>query len=51
MPALQLNQSFLGSVHSSRDRGSGGLDGQVVSVKRKADGSSWRRREIIDEEG
>ena len=36
-PAFQLNQRFLCSLQSSRDRGEGGLYGQVVSIKRAAD--------------
>ena len=35
-PVLQLNQSFLCSIHSNRDRGGEEVDGQVVSMKRRA---------------
>ena len=37
-------------LHRSRDRGGGGPNGQVVSVKRAADGKKQRSRKIIDEE-
>ena len=43
--ALQSNQSSLGSPHSSRSRWGGRLDGQVVSIKRTADGSKETKRD------
>ena len=49
-PALQLKQSSLCGIHRSRDRGGGRPNGQIVSVKRAADGSRQRCRKIINEE-
>ena len=49
-PALQSKQSSLCGLHRSRDRGGGGLNGRIVSVKRAADGRRQRSRKIIDEE-
>ena len=46
--ALQANQSFLCGLHRSGDRGGRGPNGQIVSVKRAADGRRQRRRKIID---
>ena len=40
----------MGSLYRSRDRGGGEPNGQVVSIKRAADGRRQRSREIIDEE-
>ena len=37
-------------LHRSGDRGGGGPNGQIVSVKRAADGTKQRSRKIIDEE-
>ena len=37
-PPLQSNQSSLCSLHCIRDRGGGGPNGQIVSIKRTADG-------------
>ena len=37
-------------LHRSGDRGGGGLNGQIVSVKRAADGRRQRDRKIINEE-
>ena len=49
-PALQSKQSSLCGLHCSRDRGRGGPNGQIVSVKRAADGRRQRGRKIINEE-
>ena len=49
-PALQSKQSSLCDLHRSRDRGGGGPNGQIVSVRRAADGRRQRSRKIIDEE-
>ena len=38
-------------LHRSGDRGAGGPNGQIISVKRAADGRRQRGRKIIDEEG
>ena len=46
-PALQSKQSSLCGLHRSRDRGGGRPNGQIVSVKRAADGR--RGRKIINE--
>ena len=48
-PALQSKKSSLCCLHRSRDRGGGGPNGQVVSIKRAADGKEHRSRKIIDE--
>ena len=48
--ALQSKQSSLCGLHRSRDRGVGGPNGQIVSIKRAADGRRQRNRKIIDEE-
>ena len=48
-PALQLNQSYLCSLHRSKDSGEGGADGHVISIKTAADGRRERSRRIIDE--
>ena len=48
-PAFQSNRSSLCGLHRSRDRGRGGPDGHIVSVKRAADGRRQRTRKIIDE--
>ena len=37
-------------LHRRRDRGGGGPNGQIVSVKRAADGRRQRSRKIINEE-
>ena len=47
-PALQSKQSSLCGLHDSRDRG--GPNGQIVSVKRGADGRRQIDRKIISEE-
>ena len=49
-PALQLKQSSLCGLHRSGDRGGGEPNGQIVSVKRAADGRRQRSRKIINEE-
>ena len=49
--ALQSNQSSLCGRHRSRDRGRGGPNGKIVSVKRAADGRRQRRRKITNENG
>ena len=49
-PGLQSKQSSLCGFHRSRDRGGGGTNGQIVSVKRAADGRRQRGRKIIDKE-
>ena len=49
-PVLQSKQSSLCGLHCSRDRGGGGPNGQIVIVKRTADGRKQRSRKIIDEE-
>ena len=49
-PALQSKQSFLCGLHCSGDRGGGGPHGQIVSIKRAADGRRQRGRKIINEE-
>ena len=38
------------SFHRTGDRGRGGPNGQIVSIKRAADGRSQKNRRIIDEE-
>ena len=47
-PVLQSNQKPLCGLHRSRDRGRGGPNGQIVSIKRAADGRQSKK--IIDEE-
>ena len=49
-PAIQSKQSSLCGLHRSRDQEGGGPNGQIVSVKRAADGRRQRGRKIIDEE-
>ena len=49
-PALQSKQSSLCGLHRSRDRGGGGPNGQIDSVKRVADGRRQRSQKIINEE-
>ena len=46
--ALQSKQRSLCGLHSSGDQGRGGPNGQIVSVKRAADGRGQRGRNIID---
>ena len=47
---LQSKQSFLCGLHHSRDRGRGGPNGQIISIKRTADGRRQRGSKIINEE-
>ena len=49
-PALQSKQSSLCGLHRSGNGGGGGPNGQIVSVKRAANGSRQRSQKIIDEE-
>ena len=49
-PALQSKQSSMCGHHRSRDRGGGGQNGQIVSVKKTADGRRQRGRKVINEE-
>ena len=46
---LQSRQSCLCGLHRSGDRWGGGPNGQIVSVKRAADGRRQRTRKIINE--
>ena len=48
--ALQSKQSSLCCLHRTGDRGVGGPNGQIVRVKRTADGRRQRSRKIINEE-
>ena len=48
-PAIQLNQSFLWNFHCTWDRGAGGPNGQVISIKKPADERRQRSRKIIVE--
>ena len=48
-PALQSKQSSLCGLHCSGDRGGGGPNGQIVSVKRAADRRRQRIWKIINE--
>ena len=48
-PALQSNQCSLCGLHRSKDRGGGGPNGQIVSIKGVADGRRQRSRKIIGE--
>ena len=47
---LQLKQSSMCGLHRSVDRGRGRSNGQIVSVKRAADGRRQRSRKITDDE-
>ena len=47
---LQTKKSSLCGLHPSWDQGGGGPNGQIVSVKRVADGKTQRSRKIIDKE-
>ena len=49
-PALQSKQNSLCGFYRSGDQGRGGPNGQIVSIKRAADGRRQRSREIINEE-
>ena len=48
-PELQSNQSSLCDLHHSRNRGGGGPNGLIVSIKKTADEGRQRSRKIIDE--
>ena len=48
-PALQSNQSSLCGLHRSRDRGEGGPNGLIVSVKTAADGRKQGSRTSLME--
>ena len=45
-----MNQSSLCGFHCSGDQGGGGPNGQIISIKRAADGRRQSSRKIIDEE-
>ena len=47
---LQSKQSSLCSLHYGGDRGEGGPNGQIVSIKRAADGKRQRGQKIINKE-
>ena len=47
---LQSKQSSLCSLHYGGDRGEGGPNGQIVSIKRAADGRRQRGQKIINKE-
>ena len=47
---LQSKQSSLCTLHHSGDRGEGGPNGQIVSIKRASDRRRQRSWKIIDEE-
>ena len=49
-PALWSKHSSLYGLHRSRDRGRGGPNDQIVSIKRAADGRRQKSRKIISEE-
>ena len=48
--ALQTKQSSLFGLHHDRDRGGGGPNGKIDSVKRAAGGRRQKNRKIIDGE-
>ena len=48
--ALQLKQSSLCGLHRSGDQRGGGPNGQIISVKRAANGRRQRSQKIINEE-
>ena len=48
-PELQSNQSFLCSLHHSRDRGGGGPNAQIVSIIKAADRRRQKSMNIVDE--
>ena len=50
LAALQSKQSSLCGLHRSGEQGGGGPNGQIVSVKRTADGRRQRGWKIINEE-
>ena len=43
-PAHQSNHSLLCSLHSSRDQGGGGANGQIIGIKTAADGRLKERK-------
>ena len=47
--ALQLNYGYWCVLCSSRHQGGGETNGQVVSIKKAADGKRLRRHGIFDE--
>ena len=49
-PALQSSESSLCGHHHSGDRGRGGPNGQIDSIKRAPNGRRQRYRKIINEE-
>ena len=49
-PALQSKMSSLCGLHRSGNRGGRGPNGQIVSVKKTADGRRQRSRKIINKE-
>ena len=49
-PVLQSKQNFMCHLHRSTDRGGGGLNSRIVSVKIAADIRGQRSRKIINEE-
>ena len=49
--ALQSKQSSLCGLHHSGDRGGGRPNGQIISVKKAADGRRQINLKIIDEKG
>ena len=49
-PAIQSNQSSLCGLHRNRNWGGGRSNGQIVSIKREADGRRQRSRKSINEE-
>ena len=49
-PAIQSKQNSLCGLQRSGDRGGGGPNGQIVSLKRGEDGRRQRGRKIINEE-
>ena len=49
-PALQSNRSSLYGLHRSMSSRGKGRNGQIVSMKRVADGRTHRSREIIGDE-
>ena len=44
------NRAPCGGLHRSGDQGGGGPNGQIVSIKRAADGRRQRSRKVIDGE-
>ena len=48
-PVIQSKPCALCGFHRSRDQGGEGTNGQIVSIKRAADGRKQGNRKIIDE--